>query len=275
MKETNKQKQPMWAQIALSPFIQGPSLGATVMAMVTPLLKWTNHVYKGERMPLANPMSGAAAYAASAVPVYGVTFAVKALLKKPDEATSKEYDLLTSLVAGGASGFVCTPFEALAQNKQLTKNPSLKGTAIKMVAQNKFSSLFQGSASIIVREGLWSVVYLSAIPLMQQSLQEQGVPKERAKRNSVVMVAGAYGLFSAPLNQLRFRKQQGLTELTPKKSYWLHAKDIYNQDPKASSVQRVGFFFKASVPRAITSTVAAGLLVEGKRLYEDAMNTYL
>ena len=158
MKEQNKQKHPLWAQIALSPLVQGPFLGAAVMVMATPFLKWTNHVYKGERMPLANPMSGAGAYAASALPGYAATFAFKALLKKPDEAKSKGYDLFTSLVAGGASGFVCAPFEAMAQNKQLTNNPSLKNTAIKMFTHNGLKSLFQGSVSIMLREGLWSVV---------------------------------------------------------------------------------------------------------------------
>ena len=109
---------------------------------------------------------------------------------------------------------------------------------------------------------------------MQQSLQEQGVSNERAKLYSVVVVAGTYGFFSAPLNQLRFKKQQGLTESIQMKSYSEHAKDIFNQDPKASTLHRVRFFFKASVPRALTTTVAGGLLVEGKRLYEEVVNTY-
>lgn len=274
MQEKNEKKPSFWAKLALSPFVQGPVLGASVMTLVTPLLKWTNHVYKGERMSFANPMSGAVAYATSAVPGYATTFVFKSLFQKPQEETNKQYDLVTSFVAGGASGVVCTPFEALAQNKQLTDNPSSKHTAKKMFNHNGYKAFFQGGASIAMREGLWSMVYLSAIPLMEEALLERGMAKEQAKLYSVVSVAGAYGFFSAPLNQLRFRKQQGLTEVLNQKSYLEHAKDIFNQDPKASSFHRMGSFFKASVPRAITTTVAGGLVVEGKKLYEETVNTF-
>lgn len=44
----------------------------------------------------------------------------------------------------------------------------------------------------------------------------------------MLMVAGAYDLFSSPLNQLRYRKQAGLTATTTNKSYLEHAKDIFN-----------------------------------------------
>src|SRR3990167_730320 len=121
MKNETNQTTPLWAQAADFPWIKGPALGASVSWMVTPLLKWTNHTLNNEKMPLKNPFSGAMSYATSAIPGYAVTFALKALLAKSPEETSSQYDLLTSFTAGGFSGLACTPFEVLAQNKQLTQ----------------------------------------------------------------------------------------------------------------------------------------------------------
>ena len=265
MNQKNEPNRPFSAELMLHPLVQGPVIGSTVMALVTPLLKWTNHVYNSEPMNWARPMTGAVDYAVSAVPSYATAFTVKAMLKKPKEKASKTYDLFTSLVAGGASGFVCTPFEAVAQNKQLTKqNRSSMQTAYIMMQANGPTALFQGGLSICFREQLWTVVYMSAIPLMTEALQNKGYKEKDATTYSVVTVAGAYGLFSAPIGQFRFRKQQGLTEKVQTKTYLEHAKDIYNQDPKASSAARVGHFFKAAIPRAVSTTVAAGLLVKGK-----------
>lgn len=126
----------------------------------------------------------------------------------------------------------------------------------------------------MMREGLWSTVYMTAIPMMSASLQKQGVEKQYAEPLAMLTVAGAYGLFSSPLNQLRYRKQEGLTGPTINKSYLEHAKDIFNQGPKASNLARVGFFFKAGFPRAVTTTVAAGLMVKGTECYNQAVDYF-
>lgn len=244
------------------------------MALVTPCLKWTNHVYKGEKMPRGNYFSGAGAYALSAVPGYATTFAFKALLKKKPEETSQGYELFSSFAAGSFSGFVCAPFEALAQNKQLTHSSSSKETAQQMRSHHGYSSFFRGATSVMLREGLWSTVYMTAIPMMSASLQKQGVEKQYADPLAMLTVAGAYGLFSSPLNQLRYRKQAGLTGATINKSYLEHAKDIFNQAPTASHLTRAGFFFKAGFPRAVTTTVAAGLMVKGTEYYHQAVDYF-
>lgn len=271
---TNKTEQttPLLVKAAELPWIQGPVLGAGVMGLVTPLLKWTNHVYKGEKMPRGNYFSGAGAYALSAVPGYATTFAFKALLHRKPEETSLKYELFSSFAAGSLAGFVCTPFEAFAQNKQLTENLSSKSIAQQMFTHHGYGAFFRGATSIMMREGLWSTVYMTAIPLVSASLQEQGVKKQYAEPLAMLTVAGAYGLLSSPLNQLRYRKQTGLTGQTINKSYLAHAKDIFNQAPKASHLARAGFFFKAGLPRAITTTVAAGLMVKGTECYNKAVN---
>lgn len=110
-----------------------------------------------------------------------------------------------------------------------------------MRAHHGYSSFFRGAASVMLREGLWSTVYMTAIPMVSQSIQKQGFEKQYAQPLAMLMVAGAYGLFSSPLNQLRYRKQAGLTAATTNKSYLEYAKDIFNQDPKASDMARVGF----------------------------------
>lgn len=263
---------PFWTNVAQYPWVQGPLLGASSSIAVTPLLKWTNHALKGEKMSFRSPMSGAMAYAISAVPGYATTFVVKSLLKKTEP--SQQYDLFTSFAAGGLSGLACSPFEALAQNKQLTHSTSSKETAQKMVLQRGYQGFFQGGAAVMLREGLWSTVYLTAIPMMSQFLQQQGVKKHQAELFSVLSVAGTFGLLSSPLNQLRFKKQQGLTQTTPSKTYLEHAKDIWNQDPTATSKARTGFFFRACVQRAVTTTLAAGLMVKGTEVYNQTVDSF-
>ncbi|MDR3502411.1 MAG: MC/SLC25 family protein [Legionella sp.] len=273
MKEKTEQTTSFLAKIAESPWVKGPVLGAGVMALVTPFLKWTNHAYKGEKMPRGNYFSGSGAYALSAVPGYATTFAFKALLSKQPGDTSQWYELFSSFAAGSLSGLVCTPFEALAQNKQLTHSPSLKETAQQMRTHHGYSSFFRGAMSVMLREGLWSTVYMTAIPMVSTSLQKQGVDKQYAQPLAMLMIAGAYGLFSSPLNQLRYRKQEGLTTPGANKSYLEHAKDIFNQDLKASNLARVGFFFRAAIPRALTTTVAAGLMVKGTEYYNQVVDS--
>lgn len=258
-------------QTAESPWVKGPILGASVMALVTPLLKWTNHVYDGKTMPRKNFFTGASAYALSAIPGYATTFAFKAMLQETPENTSKSYELLTSLGAGSLSGFVCTPFEAIAQNKQIGHYATYRETAQLMFRCHGYTSLFRGGASIMLREGLWSAVYLSAIPQMSEALQEQGLKKQYAEPLAMLSVAGMYGFISSPINQLRYRKQDNLTKGIDNKSYFSHAKSIIHQEPNASPLNKMGFFFKASLPRAMTTTVAAGLMVKGSEYYDKAI----
>lgn len=277
MKNNTEQTMPLLVKLAATPWIQGPVLGAGVMALVTPFLKWTNHKYQGERMPRGSYFSGAGAYAGSAVPGYATTFVFKALLSKKSEETSQGYELFSSFAAGSLSGFVCTPFEALAQNKQLTHSTSSQRTAQQMLTHHGYGSFFRGAISVMMREGLWSTVYMTAIPMVSNLLQEKGVERRYAHPSAMLLVAGAYGLFSSPLNQLRYRKQAGLTEErapSTNKSYFGHAKDLFNQDPKASMMVRSGHLFKAAIPRAVTTTVAAGLIVIGTEYYNRVVDHF-
>ena len=124
----------------------------------------------------------------------------------------------------------------------------------------------------MMKEGLWSTVYMTAIPIMSASLQKQGVEQRCAELLATLTVAGAYGLLSSPLNQLRYRKQADLTKPVINKSYLEHVKDILNQDPKASHRERVSFLFRAGLPRAVTTTIGAGLLIKGTEWYNQAVD---
>lgn len=274
MKNKTEKTTPLWLQIAEFPWIQGPVLGAAVSTIVTPLLKWTNHTYHREKIPRGNYFSGASVYASSAVPGYATAFAFKALLNQKSENTSQSYELFSSFVAGGLSGFVCTPFEALAQNKQLTHSTSSKETARQMRKYHGYGSFFRGAASITLREGVWSMIYMTAIPMVSKSIEKQSIDKKYAQPLAMLTVAGTYGVLSSPLNQLRYRKQAGLAIPSTNKSYLAHAKDIFNQDLKASAMTRAGFFFRAGFPRAVTTTAAAGLMVKGTEYYHQAVNYF-
>lgn len=273
MKEKTEQSQlHTWQQIAQLPFVQGPLLGASVMTAVTPFLNWTNHVMNNKSMIWRYAMSGATEYASSAVPSYATVFLIKKLLQPNPDQSSSFYDFVTSFTAGAFSGLAGTPFDAIAQNKQFAKLPSSKQTREMMLKYHGRSSLFQGGGATMLREGTWSTIYLTAIPTLASYFLEKGLKKEQAEGLAVILTAGTYGLFSTPLNQLRSKKQLGLTEPAPGKSYIQHVKDIWNQKPTASTWQRFSFYFKGAIPRTITTTVAAGLLVEGQELYNNLVN---
>lgn len=271
MKEKTEQTTSRSTQIA-EKLVQGSTVGAFTMIAVTPFLKWTNHVYEGKKMQWnARCFSGAGAYASSAAPGYAVSLACKEFLRKNKEDTTSGYELFSSFTAGAFSGFAYTPFETFAQYKQLAPKESSM-TARQMLACYGVRSFFRGGASIMVREGLWATVYMSAIQMASDALQKQGVAEQYATPISTLLVAGSYGLFSSPLNQLRYRKQAELTNPpSTYKSYTAHARDIFNQKPQASSMARAGFFFKAAIPRTVTTTVAAGVVVAGTEVYNQAV----
>ena len=271
--KTDKSEFHFWQQIAQLPFVQGPFLGAGVMTMVTPLLNWTNHVMNDKPMVWRNAMSGSVEYASSAIPSYARVFAIKKVLQPTSGQPSPFYDFFSSFAAGSFSGLASTPFDAVAQNKQLAKIPSSKQTRQQMITLNGYSSLFQGGAATMVREGIWSTVYLTAVPVLTQYFCTKEMKKEQAEGLALILTAGSYGLFSTPLNQLRSRKQIGLTEPLERKSYWQHAQDIWNQKPTANTLQRSAFFFKGAIPRTITTTVAGGLLVKGQELYNEIVTS--
>ncbi|RUR17268.1 hypothetical protein ELY21_11145 [Legionella sp. km535] len=262
-------EQPIWKRYLQLPFVQGPLLGAGVMTLVTPGLNWTNHVLNGKTMQWRFAMSGSFEYASSAIPSYAVVFVLKRLMQPESQQVSPLYEFATSFTAGAFSGLASTPFEGIAQNKQLAKLPSSRETRQKIIEHNGYRALFQGGGSIMMREGLWSTVYLTAIPTLAQYFQSKGIKKEQAEGMALVLTAGSYGFFSTPLYQLRFRKQQGLTEPVNEKSYLQHAKAIWNQPSIGGAVQRLGFFFKGAIPRTITTTIAGALLYKGQEVLQE------
>jgi hypothetical protein len=264
---------PQWQHIAAYPFVKGPVLGASVMTMVTPMLNYTNHYLDGKSMPWRNAMTGSKDYAVSAIPSYAMSFALYHFFKQFDTTSSIVYDSLCSFLAGAASGFVSNPFEAVAQNKQLAKLPSTTETMQKMVHHHGFSAPFKGGAVTAGREGCWSLIVLSAIREVSNHMVTMGMEKNKADLFATIVLAGLYGGVSTPVNQFRFRKQQGLTESTPQKSYLAHAKDIWNQDPQAPKSKRVGFFFKGWHLRVATTTIAAGLIYKGNEFYDDLVKS--
>jgi len=104
--------------------------------------------------------------------------------------------------------------------------------------------------------------------MVSKSLQKQGLNKQTSEFIAVVFVAGTYGFFSAPLNQLRFKKQLDLTKATQNKSYYAHSLAVWNQEANASQLKRIAGFFKAAPQRAITTTIGGAFLVKGAELYD-------
>lgn len=265
---------PQWQHIAAYPFVKGPILGAGVMAMMTPLLNYTNHFLDNKSMPWSKALTGSKDYAVSAIPSYAMSFALYHIFKKFDTTSSMIYDSVCAFAAGAASGFVSNPFEAVAQNKQLAKLTSTTETVQKMVRHHGVSALFKGGAVTAGREGCWSLIVLSAIREVSNQMMNMGMEKTKADLFATIVLAGVYGAATTPVNQFRFRKQQGLTESTPQKSYLEHAKDIWNQNPHAPRSKRVGFFFKGWHLRVATTTIAAGLIYKGNEFYDDLVKSH-
>lgn len=258
MNDDEKKISQYLSDAAALPVVKGPVVGGCANAAITPLLKWTAHSLQGEKMPSKNLFAGATTIAFSAVPGYGISFLVKAILSKANNQPSTQYDLFSSFTAGAISGFACTPFEALAQNKQLAGQYTMPHMIRTMRSHHGPSVFFHGGLAIAAREGAWSCVYMSLIPSVAKWLEKQGMKEPVATGTAVVTVAGAYGFFSAPLNQLRFRKQQGLMNEGARPSYGQHAKNMATE----------GAFFKAAPQRMLTATAGAFLVVTGSELYD-------
>lgn len=262
-----------WKQFALAPYVQGPILGAGMMFTITPGLNWTNQTLKGQRLQLRHAMDGCIEYSSSALPTYAVVFCIKKWLQRSKDETSVFYDTSTSFFAGATSGFASTPFESNAQNKQLSQSLSSKETLKQIIKYNGKTALLRGATTNMLREGMWSTVYMTAAPTFSHYFETQNHSKAQSEGLALILTAGLFGLFSTPLNQLRFKKQQGLTEPCINKSYLEHTKDIWNQNPNARTSERLGHFFKAWPQRVITTTAAGAVIVEGQKLYNHMVMT--
>lgn len=276
MKETQETKLlPNWSALANYPLIKGPLLGSIITYIISPGLNWTNQVLNDTKMiwTPANAMKGSFTYACSALPTYGVVFGTKNFLNWKFESNSSTSDLLKSFIAGGISGFIQTPFDAIAQNKQLAKDPK-EPTVKLMLKNNGYSSFFQGALVTMLREGVWSTVYLSAAPIVSKYLQSKGIEKNQSDALALIFIAAPYGFFSTPCTKFRYQKQVNLTQPNEPKSYLEHTKNIWNQNPHATTAERFKFFYKGCLPRTLTVTLAAGLIIKGNELYDEVVKKF-
>lgn len=250
---------------------KGPLIGSAVTLAVSPGLNWTNHVLNDKKMVWKNCMKGAFTNASSAFPSYAVVFTTKHFLKENFKSDSLTAELFSSFGPGALAGFIQTPFDVVAQNKQLSKQ-STESIPKLIVKTNGYKSLFQGAGITMLREGCWSALYLSVLSMASKQFQTRGMNKNQADFWALLLTAGSYGVFSTPLYQFRYKKQLGLTEPNKPKSYLEHAKDIYNQKPNVKWIEKLGFFFKGAIPRTLTVTLAAGALYKAGELYEEVVN---
>ncbi len=127
--------------------------------------------------------------------------------------------------------------------------------------------------SVIARETPWATIHLAGLPIASFFIQQNyRINKNYADIISAVMTAGTFGVLSSPLAQLRFQKQLHLTKKAPPKSYSSIIKNIWNQEPNASPLRRLGFFFKGAKPRSITAMTSAFLINKGRE-YLESFNT--
>lgn len=267
MKDASNQSYTYWQ----NPLLRGSILGGVVLTAVTPGLNWTNQVIANNPFGWKNlfhlkAFSGAKAYASSAAPSYAFAFAVKKMLSDQVAPTTFNH-LCCAFGAGAAAGFVLTPFEALAQSKQLDKSNS-KNLLHTVIKQNGVSALLRGATISMFREGVWTASYMFAPSFFATYFQRLGLPEQHASTASALSFGALFGIFSAPLNVLRFHKQSGLTQPKENHSYLQLAKQVGQELPTSNLTARVCLFFKGAKPRAITAGTAAVLLHEGSKVYD-------
>jgi Mitochondrial carrier protein len=257
------------------------AIGSCVMTALTPIYYWSNLAFKNQQFGWRDiisrkAMTGAPQYALSAMPVYTAAFGTHTLLTNYFKEKNRLTDgnkMIIAAVAGAFAGFASTPFESIAQNKQLTRIKYPRSTFNQMRHANGISVYLRGALSVILRESAWATTYMAVLPIFSSTLQQTyRIKKNRADIFSSIVTAGTFGILSSPLAQLRFNKQLYLTEKAASKSYLSIINKIYFQQPSASITQRIGFFFKGAKPRGIAATTSAFLIHKGRETF-DALNT--
>lgn len=284
MKNDKKNKEQ---KSFLSSAIQGSVVGGGVTAVVSPLLGWTNLVIQAKKnqasqsthyakLPKINIMrllfnkqvfSGTSTYVTSVAPVTALALASNNAMANSLPKT-KTNTLISAFAGGFIAGVISTPFEAIAQSATLTQNMSKKNIVNNIRQHNSTLALMRGASMLGLREGLWFPAYTAASTMLGPFFESQGLSKDNSETFATFVAGAAFGLISCPINLFRFAKQSDLTKPCENKSYPQHFNILWQRAPKASTSQRIGFFFTGGLPRTLTAASAATLMHLGTKAYK-------
>ncbi len=253
------------------PLVKGSVLGAGVMVAATPGINYVIRMSTGNPMLWSRPFTGCLSLAGAGFTGCVMGFTIKRLLVGDGINASSWERIWTSSMAGMASGLMTCPLESIAQN-QLSTQSSMMKTARIMHQHYGFCGFFRGAGSMMVRDGAWAGMHMAVVPILSQRFQDGGCSRPTADGAAWVISAGLFGFLSVPINRLRTKQHDKLSEAgTEKKRYRQLVTMMIEQDATAPPLQRLVGFFKGGRVRSLNSALAGGLLLKGSELYDDAV----
>lgn len=250
------------------PMVKGSVLGGGVMFWVTPGVNSFAHRANNTRMPWAQMFTGWQPLVVSGIVGTATSFTVKKYLLGNQRDSSSFHLFWTSATAGALSGVVLCPFECLAQNRQLSATRSLRNTGQSIFQHHGYAGFFRGTVAMMAREGAWVPMYLTAVPLISQRMQQAGYNRGIADAVALIVSASLFGIFSTPINRLRVMKQSNLTIAGRSSSYRQLASTMLHEHAEKTMPRKIADCFKGAGVRSLTSGWAGGLFYYGGEAYD-------
>lgn len=238
---------------------EGSALGSAGITVLTPFMYWTSRVADKQKFEWRLSMKSAPTLISSVAPVTAVAYAINQLATEFFPFDNANQKIAASVFAGSIAGIVNTPFEVIAQDKQLRSQGSgIIDTAKQIVKANGSLALMRGTAMVMTRESSWAATYMSLTPTLSLFIQLSGHNKSLSDVIAAIIVGGAFGVASTPLHMLRYEKQKGLMALKPNESYW-------------SIALRNGIkgLFAPVLPRTVTTIAAAAIFTKGNEWVKE------
>ena len=260
MAEQKPQSSPraMWKGI-----VEGTVLGAGAMPVLTPLFYWTARGVAQMPFVWKESMGSVRAYVSAVAPITAVSYTCNQVMtdmvKRWQGSVTDAQSVMIAGAAGAVAGVANTPFDVVAQAKQVgeQKVPMVE-TARQVVRSNGVLAMMRGAGMGVPREALWAGAWMKGVPMVTQKLQAVGCEENIAKLAAPMFVGSAFGLVSTPMNVLRYAKQEALTQPKMNESY-------------VSIMKRYGMkgLFASVLPRTATMVVGAGIFAKGAELMQE------
>jgi hypothetical protein len=238
------------------PEVEGSILGAVTMFGVTPGVNQFNNYAKGRyNMPWS--FAGWQPLVVSGVVGFGTCLTVKNLLGRNQKDASPFQQAWTSTAGGAVSGWALCPFENINTNY----SESVRKTVQSIYTQRGIKGFFNGSVSMILREGGWGFTIMSAIPSISKNMRDAGYNRATADFFALFLSASAFGLISTPVNILRAKKQK-MDHAIPEK-----APSYLELVPTLFARNQVSTLVKTAMMRTATSGCAATIFYYSQQAY--------
>lgn len=252
------------------PVVKGSFVGAIGMFAATPGFNAFSHE-KGIWMPRNQLFTGWQSLVASGIAGTSTSFTINKMLGGNQEDASFFHRTWATATAGAFSGIVLCPFECITQNRLLSTQNSLKDTTRSIVQYHGYKGFFNGTAAMIVREGSWTLMYMTAVPMISQRLQNAGYNKRAADVIALIVSASMFGIFSTPVNHLRRMKQCNLTNAGTTRSYPQLASQLFHEHSDRAMPQKIMGCFKGAGVRSLNSAWAGFFFCGASEAYNTAL----